>query len=82
MPYKLVTTKMNGSTDLMYDVIDPKLSRSQKVLKLFPYEEAAEQYAKKNLKKKDDEFKVIEVESAYDYEEDGFDRGPNPLNES
>lgn len=76
MPYKVIATVQGGS-EKMYDVIDMKLSRAKKVIKLFMTEELAEQYAKVQLKKNEDEFKVIEVDTAYEYEEDGFFRGPN-----
>jgi hypothetical protein len=68
MPYKIVTTAEGQSQDVFYDVIDMKLSRSKKTLKLFMDEYIAENYARIELKKKDNEFKVIEVETAYDYE--------------
>lgn len=74
MPYKIIATAQGGS-EKMYDVIDMKLSRSKKVIKLFTTEELAEQYAKVQLKKKENEFQVIEVDNAYEYEEDGFLRG-------
>ena len=82
MPYKIVTAKSTGSKDILYDVIDTTMSRGKKTLKLFPYEEAAEQYARNNLKKKDDEFKVIEVESAYDYQDISPSQEPDTDNES
>jgi len=68
MPYKIITTIREQSQERFFDVIDMKLSRTKKVLKLFMDEETAMHYARKELKKDDDEFKVIEVETAYDYE--------------
>tara|TARA_B110000459_G_scaffold112521_1_gene124629 strand:- start:189 stop:434 length:246 start_codon:yes stop_codon:yes gene_type:complete len=68
MPYKIVTTIREQSQDRFYDVIDMKLSRSKKVIKLFMEEDMAEHYARKELKKEENEFKIIEVETAYDYE--------------
>ena len=71
MPYKIVTTIREQSQDRFFDVIDTKLSRSKKVIKLFMDEDMAEHYARKELKKDENEFKVIEVETAYDYETTG-----------
>lgn len=68
MPYKIVTTIREENQNIFHDVIDMKLSRSKKVLKLFMDKEIAAHYARKELKKNDEEFKVIEVETAYDYE--------------
>jgi hypothetical protein len=68
MPYKIITTIREENQNIFHDVIDMKLSRSKKVLKLFMDKEIAANYARKELKKTDEEFKVIEVESAYDYE--------------
>lgn len=68
MPYKIITTIREENQNIFHDVIDMKLSRSKKVLKLFMDKEIAANYARKELKKTDEEFKVIEVETAYDYE--------------
>jgi len=81
MPYKLVTQIKEQTSGVFYDVIDMKLSRSKKVLKLFMDEESAEVYAKRDLKMTDDQFKVIEVETAYDYEPSASEQR-NALEES
>lgn len=68
MPYKIIATVKDQSSDKFYDVIDMKLSRTKKTLKLFFDEDIAANFARVELKKNDNEFKVIEVESAYEYE--------------
>ena len=68
MPYKLMTSVDSQDQSKFYDVIDPKLSRSKKVLRLFPDEETAEYFAEKQLKKKEGQYRIVEVENAYEYD--------------
>jgi len=68
MPYKIVTTIREQSQDRYFDVLDLNMSRTKKFLKLFMEEDMAAHYARKELKKNDDEFKIIEVDTPYDYE--------------
>jgi hypothetical protein len=82
MPYKIITTTEGESPDKFYDVIDMKMSRSKKTLKLFFDEKIAENFARIELKKKDNEFKVIEVESAYEYEPFGTTNESSSIDKS
>lgn len=77
MPFKLMTLIKGNDDGIFRDVIDPNMSRTKKMIRLFMDQESAEYFAKNTLKREESEYQVYEVETAYDYDETGGTRVPH-----